>query len=316
MDFSNILFRCSSLGYIMTEPVGKNNYDRWLDASATLGKTIAEYEAIKNKETITAKKKLAKIDLLTKNLKGLEAIKNKIELSETCKTHLIDVYVSNKYGRNTEFHSKYTDKGNMCEEDSITLYSRVKKRFFKKNEEHLHNEFIKGTPDLYEGKSVFEADIIDDIKTSWDIYTFFRNHAKSLNMIYYWQLQGYMWLSGAGLSRLAYCLVDTPEALIMDEERKLFWRMNAGTTENADYIKACEELRKTMVYDDIPMVDKVIEITIDRNNEDIDRIPKRVQECRIFLNELADRLSPSVLLASNDPEVSAMIIENANTLIS
>jgi hypothetical protein len=32
------------------------------------------------------------------------------------------------------------------EEDSITLYSRVKKTFFKKNDKHLDNEFIKGTP--------------------------------------------------------------------------------------------------------------------------------------------------------------------------
>jgi hypothetical protein len=75
--------------------------------------------------------------------------RTKNDLSETTKTHLIDVYVANRYGRQEDIQSKFIEKGLAVEEDSITLYSRIKKDFYKKNEDHLKNSWIKGTPDLY-----------------------------------------------------------------------------------------------------------------------------------------------------------------------
>ncbi len=47
-------------------------------------------------------------------------------LGETCKGHLIDVYVSNKYGRNTDISNRYIQKGNQVEEDAITLTAGLK----------------------------------------------------------------------------------------------------------------------------------------------------------------------------------------------
>jgi len=259
MNFSNTLFRCSSIGHIMVEP-----------------------------NTKTAKER------------G--------DLSETCKTHLIDVFVSNKYNRQTDIQNKYVQKGLMVEEDSITLYSRFKKTFFLKNTLHLSNDFIKGTPDLFIGDSILKSDTIIDIKSSWDIFTFFRNYTKDINTHYYWQLQGYMALSGASKSILAYCLIDTPNVLIEDEKRKLLYKMNAGTELNEDYIQACEELERVMTFIDIPISDRVIEFTVDRNEEDIQRIYSRVIKCREYLNELEARLNP-VFVADYDKEVSTIVIE-------
>jgi hypothetical protein len=34
------------------------------------------------------------------------------------------------------------------------------------------------------------SDTIIDVKSSWDIFTFFRTHSKDINSLYYWQLQG------------------------------------------------------------------------------------------------------------------------------
>jgi hypothetical protein len=201
-------------------------------------------------------------------------------LGETTKTHLIDVYVSNKYGRNTDINTKYTNKGMMVEEDSLTLYSRHKKTFYKKNEQHMSNEFIKGTPDIIHG------DTIIDVKSSWDIFTFHRTKAKKLKPMYYWQLQGYMGLTGKSKAVLAYCLIDTPELLINDEKRKLMWKMNAGTDQNEDYEAACQELDKLMIYSDIPMEEKIIEISFQRNDEDINRLYERIKECRKYIETL------------------------------
>ena len=237
-----------------------------------------------------------------------EPLKKSEQLSETCKTHLVDVYVSNKYDRNTDIQNKYIQKGLMVEEDAITLYSRVNKKFFKKNEAHLSNDFIKGTPDLYTGKSIHEAETIIDIKSSWDLYTFFRVLTKNINSLYYWQLQGYMYLTGAQSATLAYCLVNTPGPLVYDEQRKLMYKMGVATDENEDYQKACEEMERLMLYDDIPLAERVINFPIERDEDDIARIGQRVQLCREWLNEFERKRNASVKVAEYDSEVKAVLI--------
>lgn len=213
-------------------------------------------------------------------------------LSEGAKTHLVDVYVQNKYGRQSDIFNKYIEKGLMVEEDSITLYSRVKKTFFKKNERHLHNDFIKGTPDLFTGIEITAADSIIDLKSSWDIYTFFRVHTKEINNLYYWQLQGYMALTGASKATLAYCLVNTPESIINDEKRRLLYKMNES---DKVYEEACKELDKSMVFDDIPLSERLIEFTVERCNEDIELLYKKIEKGRLFLADLETTINGSMV---------------------
>jgi hypothetical protein len=234
--------------------------------------------------------------------------RTKGDLSETTKTHLVDVYVANKYGRQEDIQSRYIEKGLAVEEDSITLYSRLKKSFFKKNEDHLHNSWIKGTPDMYTGESINAAQSIIDIKSSWDIYTFMRVITKEINKMYYWQLQGYMDLSGATSATLAYCLVDTPEQLIADEKRKLMWKMGCATEESPLFIEACEELERSMTFGDIHMEERLIEFHIERNDADILKMHIRVEECRKWLNEFEQSKFPDVIPAEHDSEVNAIII--------
>jgi hypothetical protein len=205
--------------------------------------------------------------------------KDKSDISETCKTHLIDVFISHKYGRNTDISNKYTAKGLLVEEDSLTLYSRFKQEFYLKNEALFENEFIKGTPDI-----ILENTIID-IKSSYDIYTFFRTKFKSIHKLYYWQLQGYMYLTGKQNAKLAYCLTDTPDVLVTDEKRRLQWKMNVIDDVDPVFQEACTEIEKLAVYDDIPMEDRVIEIDIPRNETDIQLIGEKVAKCRNWMNE-------------------------------
>lgn len=229
---NEILFRCSSLGYLMIEPKAKS-------------------------ETI----------------------------SESTKTHLVEKFVSAKYGRETDIQNKYLTKGLAVEEDSITLYSRVKKEFFKKNELTLSNEFISGTPDLFTGAVITEAETIIDIKSSWDIFTFFRATKDKLNKQYYWQLQGYMALTGAKSAKLVYCLVNTPEALIYDEKNKLKWKMGVINPDTDEQFQlACDAIDKASIYDDVAMEERCVEILIERNDADIERLYNRIKDCRIYMN--------------------------------
>lgn len=259
INVNEIKFRCSSLGYIMTE--GRNS-----GLTENQQSELAELQA-KEKRTAKQEEKLQYL---------IEKRDAPPELSQTTKTHLIDKFVSVKYGRETEIVSKYTNKGLMVEEDSLTLYSRFLGRYLTKNEEILSNDFIVGTPD------VIKEHVID-IKSSWDIFTFFRTSGKEVNQNYYWQMQGYMALTGAESATLAYCLTDTPEVLINDEKRKLLWKGGFTSELSPEYVEACEKIERLLKYDDIDLKEKVLETEVKRNNEDIQRIYKRVQECREYM---------------------------------
>jgi superfamily I DNA and/or RNA helicase len=106
-------------------------------------------------------------------------------LSETCKGELLKIWIQAKYGRSKPLENKYVEKGNMVEEDSITLYSRVHKKVYEKNTEYFENRFICGTPDIIDKPKV------RDIKSCWDIFTFYSNILKPLDKGYILQVNGY-----------------------------------------------------------------------------------------------------------------------------
>jgi len=153
-------------------------------------------------------------------------------LGETCKTHLLECFISEVYHRRKDITTKYMEKGILQEEESITLYSLVTGKFHKKNKETIENDFLIGTPDLFDGESIRNASHVIDIKTSWDIFTFYEVMLKPINKTYYWQLQAYMDLSGASKARLAYCLVNTPFTLIEDEMAGILYGERLGDRES------------------------------------------------------------------------------------
>ncbi len=220
----------------------------------------------------------------------LKADKEAGNLSETTKSYLIDLFVEEKYGRQQDVFNKYMQKGLLVEEDAITLYSRVTKKFFRKNEDRLENDFIKGTPDLFTGEDIQNAIEVIDIKSSWDIFTYFRNFVKDLPPAYYWQLQGYMALTGALTARVAFCLVDTPDVMINDEKRKLMWKMGVATDMDDTYIEACDHMERLMKYGDIPNERKVCEYVFSRDEDAIAKIYTKVSKAREYLCYLENHL--------------------------
>ena len=247
----------------------------------------------------------------------LKADKEAGKLSVGAETHALDVWVSAKYKRNEESYSKYFEKGNEVEESSITFLSLNKRRFFKKNEVTIENDWIIGTPDLFIGDEIVRASEIIDIKSSWDIFTFHRSKLKGLNMNYYWQMQGYMWLTGAQKATLSYCLVNGTADLINDEKWKLA-RAHRVLIDDQDpnFIKSCQMVERNMIYDlkafqktypsfnfhsdlhnwqhDISPDERLYEVIIERNEEDIERIKQKVEAAWNFLENMEN--SPHKLL--------------------
>lgn len=296
MDFSKLLFRCSSLGHLMSETREKSNLDKYKDAVALKAKLIEEHAAMSefNKDGktqsanwIKKKEAILKADAL---MRELELIKDEITLSEGAKTHLVDLYVSITTGRNTDIENKYIKKGLAVEEDAITLYSRIKKQMFTKNEEHLKNDFIMGTPDIWYGESIFKADEVPDIKSSWDVYTFYRTFSKQLHNLYFWQSIGYQWLTGARKGSIAYCLVNTPEPLIEAEIKKIWYKMGQPLENDKTFIEAQDEIRKSMTYDDIDYRKRLLEYNVEWSDEYPEKIKKYVIAGRKYLAQLHEDL--------------------------
>jgi len=265
-DFSKALIRCSAIGHIM-----KNGKGSYTDADEL---KLSELK-LKPKRTDNQEKQY--VGLLTKKADG-------VLLSETCKKYLIRTYALEKYNRiSDEPMTKQMYKGIQCEEDSIDLFCKVEKVFYSKNKEKIKNEFLSGTPDLFDGSTVFSSQEIIDIKSSWDITTYLKNIDGALNPLYYWQIQGYMAISGAKVGTIAYCLVNTPDEIINDEKRRLFFKMGVATEENPKFLKEVAKMERNMRFDDIPIEERVLRFTVERNDNDIERIYEKVKKCRLFL---------------------------------
>lgn len=295
--FEKYIFRASSLGNLMTETKEKSNIDKYKDGVASLDKLKDEYNSMSkfNKDGVTpsklAENKLEKIKALDLVVRELEKVKDDVVLSDTAKVFLMDIYIKETTGRKTELENKYVKKGLQVEENAITLYSRVKKSFFKKNETHLKNLFVMGTPDIFEGESIHTATKIPDIKSSWDIFTFYRTFTKKLANIYFWQIIAYMWLTGARKGSVAYCLVDTPEPLIQSEINRLWYKLGQPHMEGELMLQAEKDVRKNMTYGDLDFRKLVLEYEVEWSDEYPIKIEKYVKAGRKYLAEIHEQLT-------------------------
>lgn len=161
------------------------------------------------------------------------------------------------------------------------------KSFYKKNKQVFENDYLIGTPDI-----ITDDDVIE-IKTSWDIFTFHQVLHKSINKDYFWQVQGYMELTGKKRAKLVYCLVDATPQMVLDAKNKLMWQFStidkSAIDLNPEYIEACAEIDKAMTFGDIPIEERYLQITIDRDDELIEKAHDRIGVCRTFLNKLTNK---------------------------
>lgn len=229
-----------------------------------------------------------------------------VENSLTCKRKLVEMFRQEVWQRRYDKSNKYVKKGIEVENDSITLYCRVKKgEMFKKNTIRLNNEFFTGELDLYRGESITKATRIVDIKSSYDWTTFPSICDTEVDDNYEYQGLVYMDLTGAGLHTVAHCLVNTPAHLITTEKWRKRGEMGIIDTETEEFIEACIEIEKNHIFDmglflkeypyfefhckdwnyDIPMIERVHELDVVRDDKKIARMKERIDECRIWMNK-------------------------------
>lgn len=229
-------------------------------------------------------------------------------IGATCKKHLIEVYIREHYGRSKEIDGKWLKKGIAVENESIALYNSIHHKQYVKNTETLRNDYLIGTPDIIE-------DIIGEAKSSYDIFTFMNSVHGKLDKDYYWQVQGYMWLTGLKHARLFYALCNTPSDIILDEKRKLAWKLKSIDEETDEYIKRCQDIEHNSIFDieafkydnpyfdfhsdvdnwnyDIPKQERLHVIDIPYNAQDVEKLKARIDACREWMDTNLFKTTPS-----------------------
>jgi hypothetical protein len=199
-------------------------------------------------------------------------------LSQTTKSYILELAIQEKYGIQKEFWSRYTDKGIEVEDEAIKLVGEVLNvGFIYKNEEQFSNDWVTGKPDV-------NTDVLIDVKSSWDAFTFFDKVIENElnNKDYYYQLQGYMWLTDKQEALLCYCLIDTPLQIVEDEIRREHWKQNL-ISESSDLREFVEDKH---TFGHIPKEKRVKTHVVNRDDEVIEAIKTRIEECREYYNNL------------------------------
>ena len=262
--------RCSAIGQIMTNPAGKSVAEKIAELEQDLQERKAKYAEMK--PGLKSREKAAEmIDRKAGELEDLYFKKDEPNLSATCKTFLKTWLDEKIYQRRIEFTSKQTDKGIVVEEDAI-VYAAAhidEMGFVSKNLHRFSNDFMHGEPD------VINEDYVFDIKSSWTHGTFPLYDSEIPETGYTWQVLGYMELTKKQKGSVIFCLMSMPEDMIRKEAR---WKLPEGYTEQ-EY----EEFSAQFRYDELPPYLRIKQYDVEYNEEKIEAIKTRVNECRKYI---------------------------------
>lgn len=204
--------------------------------------------------------------------------KTKGTLGKTAQTYLKTWMLEQVYNRKKQVSTKYMDKGLIMEDENLDFAGMILGVTLEKNQTYFNGDFITGTPDA------ITDDFLVELKSSWDFSTFPYFETECPNSDYYWQVQGYLHLTGLMSAKLIYVLSDTPLNIINQECKSYCFKTGLSfDDELPDFIQK-------MTYSDILPSDKIRIFDIDRNDEDIQRIIDRVKLCREYINQITKSL--------------------------
>ncbi len=180
------------------------------------------------------------------------------------------------YNRREYIETKAMRKGILSENYAIEYASEALKwGLVFKNEKQYQDEHMTGTPD------VILPDTIIDIKCPWSCFTF-PLYEKEADKNYWWQLQGYMNLTGKQEAQLVYTLMDLPEDMLDTELHYAKYRF--------DVLELSFEQRQEVIrehtYEDLPDNLRLKVFEIARDQAAIDSIKQRVEEIRTYIKTL------------------------------
>ena len=211
-------------------------------------------------------------------------------LSETAKTYLKEWLIQTKYNRKNVFTNKYVEKGNLNEEDGVTLASIYFRDYLDTTTEYKKNDYFCGTCDINHEKHG-----IIDIKNSYSLKTFPIFSEKIPDAKYEDQVRTYFELYNNRKGGVMYVLTDMPLNLL---EREIKWlETDDEKQEKAinfiftldNWKKAKEQLFPNageIDFVEIPKLDRVKFFKVDFSEEWVKKAINKVKESRKYLDNL------------------------------
>lgn len=203
---NELLFRCHCIADFASEPKKDKAKDYY--------KAVEDLAHIKNstrKLTVNQEQKLIDLPPL---IKSLEKYKDQNTFSLSAQKRMRRMVREEKYGIVDNLDNKYLNKGLMCEDEAISLLSKIEGKMHRKNKVRETNDWLTGECDLQE--TLGKDKIITDIKVSWNSESY--DNTLSLKSVYGYQVGvGYGWLYGSTINRVVHCLVNTPIELLKPE---------------------------------------------------------------------------------------------------
>lgn len=269
-DWSDFVISCSGIGDIMTRPKG---------ATQVTSREWAKYEKYLSLEN----RKDSESAFIEKILQKDARFKDP-ELSQVAIRHLVKKYAWFKYNKKTPFMGtgrSTVSKGNELEVDAISMLSKLDKVDYKKPDCFVSNDYIMGMCDVL----CMTNDKIIDVKTSWSIYSFLPHRLVMLDKKYWMQMQGYLDIYNLDRGEVCFILLNTPAHLVERERARYTEKYLFGEISNEKFQEEIEKLDLAFNYDKIPPRRRVIRFEVHRSQEFIDKVHKRVEKCRVWLNE-------------------------------
>ncbi len=289
-DFSKWVCRASQASKLMTGSFGitekQHETIAYLDGKISSGKALTDLQKIEYN------------DLVKK--------RDNPTLSKTTISELKKIFRNEKYGRTSNFTNKYVQKGNLCEEDSITLVSRVIGMPLFKNEERRTDDWFTGLADITKPIGL-------DVKSVWSLDTLpmksnIPEAHDELDTEYEWQNQVYAWLWDSDKWVTAYCLVNATERMIFTEKQKHWYGLGQPELDDPVYINICREIERNMIFDvprfvreypnfdwdnedlefSIPEKERVVLYEVKRDESKLNSLKERIKEARKILKSLQD----------------------------
>lgn len=228
-------------------------------------------------------------------------------LSETCKTYLEDWIKEEVYGRRKLLKTDAIQKGIECETEAIFVLNKARGTNFQKSPSvKMENDWCTGSEDIDDKENFTTYDT--KVCETFDTFPIIK---EKVDKAYWRQGQAYMWLKGENYKKhyIVKTLVNSPKWII---EQKLYYAYNnlcKKYEDNMEYVDAEYEAEARAIFlqhvfdkqvtinsngvvlqltDDevIPYEKRVSIILVERDDDAIEKIKQRVQECRDYLEIL------------------------------
>lgn len=280
MDFNNLRVNCTRLGRIFAK-----NPD-----------CISESE-LKRIDVLIGKERIGKIT--SKEIDRLDFLQDKKDESDPhivgrgAQMYLLYIYCIKKYGKPVKlftdgFMQPSASNGILKEPYSIDLISRIYNKKLYRNKQTIKNDRLLGIIDAWDSEDWRDSDCVHEIKTTSDICKFLIRKRYPLSKQTFLQMQGYMALTDKNIAEVNFCLVDHSESTITEQKTALLKYLCSDGFATSRFHEEWVKMENKLRFAEVPDRERIFTCIVERNDEIIDRIYKKVDDCRKWLNDYAE----------------------------